>query len=167
MGSGEPRGVSRLGAGAVLAMTQPAQPERSILTAGLFTSRSDDWATPQPLFDSLNAEFGPFDVDVCADAENRKCVRYWDRDADGLAQDWRGLNCWMNPPYGREIAGWVRKAATGGARRVVALLPARTDTAYWHDYVIPYASEIRFLRGRVRFSGKGPAPFPSAVVVFG
>lgn len=136
-----------------------------MLARGLFTSLSCEWATPQKLFDRLNQEFG-FTVDVCATRENAKCARFYHQGDDGLLQDWDGV-CWMNPPYGRHIGRWVRKAfesARGGAT-VVCLLPARTDTAWWHDYVM--RGEIRFLRGRLYFGdGGGRAPFPSAIVVF-
>jgi phage N-6-adenine-methyltransferase len=103
---------------------------------------------------------------VCATAENAKCSRYFTIEDDGLAQEWRG-RCWMNPPYGREIGAWMAKAwssAAAGAL-VVCLVPARTDTPWWHDYAIK--GEVEFLRGRLKFGGhKNPAPFPSAVVVF-
>lgn len=130
-----------------------------------FSSASDKWSTPQATFDKLHAEFG-FELDVCALPENAKCQNFFTPDQDGLAQDWRGV-CWMNPPYGRGISRWVRKAyesAKAGAI-VVALVPARTDTAWWHDYVAK--GEVRFLRGRLKFGGaKFSAPFPSAVVIF-
>lgn len=138
--------------------------EKPFLTNGVFTSRTDEWETPQGLFLSLSAEFGPFDVDVAADASNAKVARYYSKAEDGLAQEWTG-RCWMNPPYGRVIGKWIKKASESKAL-VVCLIPARTDTTYWHDYVIPRAKQIRFLRGRVRFGGKGPAPFPSAVIIF-
>jgi phage N-6-adenine-methyltransferase len=131
-----------------------------------FSSRSDDWATPQWLFDLLDAEFG-FTLDVCATADNAKCRHYFSPEMDGLKQDWRGV-CWMNPPYGRQISRFVEKAhqsALQGAT-VVCLLPARTDTTYWHR-VIAHAAVIRFLKGRLKFGGApNSAPFPSAVVVF-
>lgn len=131
-----------------------------------FSSKTDLWATPQDFFDRLNAEFG-FTLDVCALPENAKCERYFTPDEDGLRQQWQGA-CWMNPPYGRTIGQWVQKAyqsAQDGAT-VVCLLPARTDTAWWHTWVLQ-ADEVRFLRGRLKFGGsKNSAPFPSAVVVF-
>lgn len=131
-----------------------------------YSSATDQWATPQAFFDKLNAEFG-FELDVCADSCNAKCPRYFTRETDGLAQDWTGV-CWMNPPYGREIGRWMRKAyessVTGGAT-VVCLVPARTDTAWWHDYAAK--GEVRLIRGRLKFgNAKANAPFPSAVVVF-
>ena len=131
-----------------------------------FSSATDLWSTPQWLFNELNEEFG-FDLDVCALQENAKCPRYFRPEEDGLKQLWTG-RCWMNPPYGEEIGLWVHKAwqsALDGAL-VVCLLPARTDTAWWHDYVME-AAEIRFLRGRLKFGdADNSAPFPSAVVVF-
>ena len=134
---------------------------------GLFTSDSIEYETPQELFDTLNEEFG-FTLDVCATAENTKCFTYFDKYADGLAQDWGIDVCWMNPPYGREIGKWVKKACESSVAGaiVVCLLPARTDTKYWHDYVMK-AREIRFIKGRLRFGDtKNSAPFPSCIVVF-
>lgn len=131
-----------------------------------FSSKTDLWETPQDTFDALAAEFGPFDLDVCATPENAKCARYYTREDNGLAQPWDGA-CWMNPPYGREIKAWMRKAyeASQNGATVVCLVPARTDTAWWHDYAMK--GHIRFLRGRLKFgNAKHSAPFPSAVVVF-
>ena len=132
-----------------------------------FSSETDLWATPQDTFDALNAEFGPFDVDVCAVAGNAKCASFYTPETDGLAQDWAPSRCWMNPPYGRTIARWMCKAWEESLRgaTVVCLVPARTDTAWWHDYAMK--GQIRFLRGRLKFgNAKHSAPFPSAVVVF-
>jgi phage N-6-adenine-methyltransferase len=131
-----------------------------------FSSRTDLWATPQALFDALDAEFH-FTLDVCAVPENAKCSAFHSPAEDGLRQVWQGV-CWMNPPYGRAIGLWVAKAhaAAREGATVVALLPARTDTAWWHQYVAK-AADIRYLRGRLRFgTAKNGAPFPSAVVVF-
>jgi phage N-6-adenine-methyltransferase len=116
----------------------------------------------------LAAKYGPFDLDVCATPENAKCARYYTREQDGLAQSWTG-RVWMNPPYGREIGLWVAKALasveSGDAEIVVCLVPARTDTRWWHQYAAK--GEVEFLTGRVKFGGcKNSAPFPSAVVVF-
>ena len=131
-----------------------------------FSSQTDEWATPQPLFDDHNAEFG-FTLDVCANAENSKCLKFFTKADDGLAQDWSNDVCWMNPPYGRQIGHWIRKAyesAQQGAT-VVCLVPARTDTQWWHQYAIH--GEVRFLEGRLKFGdGKNSAPFPSAIVIF-
>lgn len=132
---------------------------------GMFSSATDEWPTPQEFFDALNSEFG-FELDVCATPENAKCQKYFSKEDDGLSQTWSGI-CWMNPPYGRQIGAWVKKAyesAQNGAT-VVCLLPARTDTAWWHDYCMK--GEMRFIRGRLKFGGsKNSAPFPSAVIIF-
>ena len=131
-----------------------------------FSSATDLWATPQDFFDQQNALHGPFDMDVCANADNAKCAVYFDKSMDGLAQKWVG-KCWMNPPYGREIGKWMKKAfeSAGNGTVVVCLVPARTDTAWWHDYATK--GHITFIRGRLKFGGaKTSAPFPSAIVVF-
>ena len=131
-----------------------------------FSSKRSDWATPQAIFDRLNAKWG-FDLDVCASHENTKCKRYFTEDDDGLTQDWGDAVCWMNPPYGRAIKHWIRKAyeASQNGATVVCLVPSRTDTVYWHDYVMK--GEIEFIRGRLKFGdAKNSAPFPSAIVVF-
>lgn len=131
-----------------------------------FSSATPEWGTPQGLFDALNGEFG-FTVDVCATKELAKCKRFFSPEQDGLAQTWTGV-CWMNPPYGSEIAAWIEKAADAADRgaTVVCLVPARVDTAWWWDYVS--FAEVRFLRGRLKFgNAETSAPFPSAVVVFG
>jgi phage N-6-adenine-methyltransferase len=129
-------------------------------------SRTDLWATPQRFFDRMHAEFG-FDVDVCALPENARCRRNITPEYDGRKQSWSGI-CWMNPRYGREIGKWVRKAyeSSRNGATVVCLLPARTDTHWWHSWV-SLVNEVRFIRGRLKF-GDSPnsAPFPSAVVVF-
>lgn len=133
----------------------------------MFSSATDRWATPPEFFAEWDALFH-FTLDVCADADNAKCKRYFDVHANGLTQDWSLDVCWMNPPYGREIRRWIKKAyeeSLNGAT-VVCLLPARTDTAWWHDYVLPFA-KVTFIRGRLRFGGAiNSAPFPSAVAVF-
>ena len=132
---------------------------------GMMTSNTDLWSTPQVFFDKLDREFG-FNLDVCCTRENAKCSRFFTMEDDGLAQEWSGI-CWMNPPYGREIGRWMRKALKSSheGATVVCLVPARTDTAWWHEYAIH--GEIRFIRGRLRFgNAKNSAPFPSAVVIF-
>ncbi len=138
-----------------------------MLNRAMFSSATHEWETPQPFFERLHAEFG-FTLDVCARPENAKCPRFFSPERDGLGQAWAPETCYMNPPYGREIARWVEKAfleAQKGAV-VVCLLPARTDTSWWHRYVMR-AAEIRFVRGRLKFGGAASgAPFPSCVVVF-
>ncbi len=134
----------------------------------LYSSKSDDWPTSPAFFAKMVRRYGPFDIDVCASPENAKCPRYFTPEIDGLKQQWVG-RCWMNPPYGRLIPPWIRKAAESAmmGATVVCLLPARVDTRWWKDWVEPYATQIEFIRGRLRFGdGKYPAPFPSAVVVF-
>lgn len=137
-----------------------------IVTSGLTSSHTDMWATPQHLFDQLHAEF-QFELDVCAIAENAKCERFFSPKEDGLKQEWTGV-CWMNPPYGRVIGDWLKKAyesSLAGAT-VVCLLPARTDTRWWHDYCMK--GEVRLVKGRLKFGeAKTAAPFPSAIVIFG
>ena len=132
----------------------------------MFSSKTDLWETPQEFFDELDLEFH-FDLDVCALPENAKCTAYYTPEQDGLSQPWYGC-CWCNPPYGREIGRWVKKAADSaeGGAMVVMLLPARTDTRWFHDYIYGKA-EVRFVRGRLKFGGcKNSAPFPSMVVIF-
>lgn len=138
----------------------------------MFSSKIQNWRTPQALYDKLNANF-MFDLDVAADDKNTKCHRYLDEKLNSLAQKWHeiGRVCWMNPPYGRGIGKWIEKAwyeSTMGCT-VVCLIPARTDTLYWHNYVMK-SSEVRFIKGRVKFELPGvktdPAPFPSAIVIF-
>lgn len=127
-----------------------------------YTAEKDDWATPQALFDKLNEEFH-FTVDVCANEHNHKCQLYWNAEQDGLKQDWNGHMCWVNPPYGYKAPLWVAKASQHNA---VCLLPARTDTALFHQYIWKKA-EVRFLQGRLHFNdGSGRAPFPSMIVIF-
>lgn len=132
----------------------------------MFSSKTDQWETPQDFFDRLNSVFR-FQVDVCALPENAKCVEYYTPENDGLAQDWSGV-CWMNPPYGRKISAWVEKAyrsAKENGATVVCLLPARVDTRWWHNYCAK--GEVHFIRGRLKFGGNANgAPFPNAVVVF-
>lgn len=134
------------------------------MNRALFSQKTDLWSTPQDLFDKYDAIYH-FEIDVCALPENAKCKKYYTPQQDGLKQDWSGV-CWCNPPYGRQIGKWVEKAAKSRAT-VVMLLPARTDTKWFHDYCLPYG-EIEFLRGRLKFGGcENSAPFPSMVAVFG
>ena len=132
-----------------------------------FSSKTDLWATPQNFFDRLDSEFN-FTLDPCSDGNNNKCKRYFTKEDDGLVQDWSGETVFMNPPYGRVIGDWIKKAykeSLNGAT-VVCLIPSRTDTKYWHEYVMK-AEEIRFVKGRLKFGdSSNSAPFPSAVVIF-
>lgn len=137
---------------------------------GRYNGNGREWATPPEVFNPLHQEFG-FTLDVCATAANAKCARFFDEATNGLLQEWGRSTCWMNPPYGREIYAWTRKAREEAARGaiVVGLLPASTDLAWWHEDVVGYA-DVRYLRGRVRFLTDGPYRasgfFPSVVVVW-
>lgn len=135
----------------------------------MFSSASNEWATPQAFFDKLNNIFGPFTLDAAASSVNYKVATYYTQSDDSLSQDWSGNRVFLNPPYGRALKDWVKKAYEEGQKdntMVVMLIPARTDTKYWHDYVMK-ADEIRFVRGRIKFGDEtNSAPFPSAVVVF-
>jgi phage N-6-adenine-methyltransferase len=136
----------------------------------MFSSKVDSWSTPRLLFENLNKQFN-FSLDVCALDENAKCEKYYTPEIDGLSQDWEGV-CWMNPPYGREITSWISKAyneaVINGNCTVVALLPARTDTKWFHNYIyLKKGVDIQFIKGRLHFGdGKNPAPFPSMLVTF-
>lgn len=130
-----------------------------------FSSKTDLWATPMDFFCKYDDLYG-FELDVCADDDNAKCKKYFTKRDDGLSKEWSGV-CWMNPPYGREIGLWMRKAYESSlcGATVVCLVPARTDTAWWHDYAM--RGEIEFIRGRLKFgNATNSAPFPSAVVVY-
>lgn len=162
-----------------------------------FSSKSDDWSTPQDFFNKVNAEFGPFDLDPCATVENAKAPKFYTTEEDGYVQPWHG-RVFCNPPYNKpekvcaskcskkrcDKRGWHRTKflpgtfdwvarglceieMTSNAELVVFLIPARTDTAGWHKYVTPFAHEIRFIKGRLKFgNAKHAAPFPSALAVF-
>lgn len=150
-------------------------PGAALNTDVMFSSASDEWETPPELFAKLDEEFR-FTLDVAASASNAKCVTYFS--TNGLTEPWKTPGaCWMNPPYGSKIGKWMAKAwleSAGGVATVVCLVPARTDTKWWHDYVIGKDAEVRFLKGRVKFIKPGagvndkrqPAPFPSAVVIY-
>ena len=132
----------------------------------MFSRKTDMWETPQDFFNNLDDEFH-FTLDVCATPENAKCMKYYTPEQDGLCQMWDGI-CWCNPPYGRQIGKWVKKAycSTFNGTTTVMLLPARTDTRWFHDYINKKA-EIRFIKGRLKFGGSNNnAPFPSMVVIF-
>jgi len=135
----------------------------------MFSSKTGQWATPQDFFNKLNWRFGPFDLDPCADADNAKCTKFFTEADDGLSHSWSGHTSFINPPYGRGIEKWIKKAyeeSRNENTRVVMLIPARTDTKYWHQYVMK-ADEIHFVKGRLKFGDSAnSAPFPSAVVVF-
>lgn len=131
----------------------------------LFSSEKHDWRTPAGLWAEWDKEFA-FTIDAAASKENAMMHEYWTKEDNALVQDWRGERVWCNPPYGREQRAFIVKAAKLEADVSVLLIPSRTDTAVWHDYIFPMA-EIRFLRGRIKFEGAASsAPFPSALVIF-
>lgn len=134
----------------------------------MYSSKTDQWSTPQDFYQSLDDEFH-FDLDPCADATNYKCDTYFTKEEDGLLQDWGGHRVFCNPPYGKAISAWVEKCYEEGQKDntlVVMLIPARTDTRYFHDFIYHHA-EIRFVKGRLKFGdSKQSAPFPSMVVIF-
>lgn len=132
----------------------------------LFSHKTDLWATPQDFFDKLDEEFH-FNLDPCALPNNAKCSKYFTPEQDGLKQDWAKHRVFCNPPYGKAIKKWVEKCHTEAQKGtlIVLLIPARTDTAYFHDYIYNKA-EIRFIRGRLRFgNAQNSAPFPSMIVI--
>lgn len=133
-----------------------------------FSSKTDEWETPQDLFDKLCA-IHCFSLDACANEKNNKCAIYFTKEQNSLSKSWHKVSrsIWMNPPYGREIGKWMKKAYEESQKgcKVVCLVPARTDTHWWHDYATKGA--VEFLRGRLKFGGhKNSAPFPSAIVIF-
>lgn len=136
----------------------------------MFSSKTELWATPQKFYDKMNAQYN-FTLDVCAIPENAKCSNFFTPEIDGLKQDWTGT-CWMNPPYGRGIIKWVKKAYDEALVKkscvIVALLPARTDTIWFHSYIYKKENvEIEFIKGRLKFGdGQNSAPFPSMLAVF-
>lgn len=131
----------------------------------MFSKKSDEWATPQNLFDELNKEFA-FTLDPCATKENAKCEKFYTIQEDGLSKSWKGETVFCNPPYS-QIKEWVKKCYNEAWKcRIVLLIPARTDTRYFHDYIY-HKSEIRFIKGRLKFGdSKNSAPFPSMIVIF-
>lgn len=133
----------------------------------LFSSETDQHSTPQEFFDKLNEEF-QFTLDVCASKTDAKCEKFFTKEDDALKQDWVGT-CFMNPPYGREIIKWMKKAWEEHQKHgstIVCLIPARTDTNWWHSYVDGKA-EFRFVKGRLKFGGAAnSAPFPSVVIIY-
>lgn len=134
----------------------------------MFSSASEEWATPQDFFNELNKEFN-FNLDPCANDDNHKCEKYFTKADNGLLQKWGGYNVFVNPPYGRVIGAWVEKAFNEAQEKdtlIVMLLPARTDTKWFHNFIY-HKAEIRFIKGRLKFGGsKNAAPFPSMIVIF-
>ena len=132
-----------------------------------------DWETPRELFDRLDS-FWHFDLDAAASDTNHLCADYYTKETDGLAHSWAGRRVWCNPPYGKQIADWARKAyeeTRDGQTLVVMLVPARTDTRWYHDYIQGHAAEVKFIRGRLKYTlggvAQNSAPFPSMLVRWG
>jgi phage N-6-adenine-methyltransferase len=135
------------------------------LNQGLFSSLTPEWPTPDAVFQALDDVYH-FDLDACATAENAMCEQFFTMEQDALRQVWTGA-VWLNPPYGREIGRWLKKARASSEQgaTVVCLVPARTDTVWWQDVCMQ--GKIFFIRGRLRFGdAQNAAPFPSAIVVF-
>jgi len=143
-----------------------------VISPALYSSRSEEWATPQAFFNALDAEFH-FEADMAATADNALCACYVDKAINALRPDFDWTECgrvlWCNPPYGKGIGEWFAKARGAAARgsTVVMLAHARTDTRWWHEHVQGIASEVRFIKGRLKFGdGKQSASFPSAVIIY-
>ena len=143
------------------------------MNKALLSSKNMNWCTPQKFYDELNEEFH-FVLDPAATDETAKCSLYYTPETDGLSQSWDcGGAVFCNPPYGREIGKWIEKAYEESQKTehpIVLLIPARTDTSYFHDYIYGKA-EMRFLRGRLRFAHEdgttyATAPFPSMLVIY-
>lgn len=145
-----------------------------MINKGLFTNNSNEWETPKELFQKYD-DIYHFTIDLASTKDNTKCERYYTKEDNSLLKDWSGETGWLNPPYGKEISLFVKKAydtiMNNKNTTIVMLIPARTDTSYWHDYIFnnKYV-KIEFLRGRVKFLCNGirkqSAPFPSAIVIF-
>ncbi len=138
-----------------------------MISGTLYSSRSEEWGTPQGFFNQLNDEFH-FTLDPCASVENAKCTKFFTQEQDGLAQDWGKEIVFMNPPYGKQIGLWMQKAyeASQGGATVVALVHSRTDTRWFHNWVYGKA-ELRFVKGRLKFQGNvNSAPFPSLIAIY-
>ena len=135
----------------------------------MFSSETDQWSTPKDFYDNINKEFN-FDLDPCATKENAKCSKYFTEKDDGLKKDWQGHRVFCNPPYGRILYKWVEKCYNESRKQntiVVMLIPARTDTRWFHKFIYHQAKEIRFIKGRLKFGeSKNSAPFPSMLVIF-
>jgi site-specific DNA-methyltransferase (adenine-specific) len=143
------------------------------LQKAMVSSKSNEWVTPQDLFDELDKEFN-FTLDPCSTIQNHKCDHFFTAQDDGLSKSWQYHRVFMNPPYGGHTGDWIKKAyeETKNAEhwtptKVVCLIVSSTDRSYWHEYIFPYAAQIRFIRGRLHFNNsKSSAPFASAIVIF-
>lgn len=142
-----------------------------MINPALFSSESENWATPQDLFDSLDHVFN-FTLDPCASSTNHKCKKYFTKEINGLTKDWGGHKVFCNPPYGRDNTGlWIKKCFEESKKPgtiVVALIPVRTDTKWFHEYIYRTNAQVFFIKGRLKFGdSKNAAPFPSMIVIFG
>lgn len=166
-----------------------------MINNGLFSSNNHEWETPDHIYESMDSKYH-FTLDVCATDDNTKCDRYYTKEEDGLKGDWDKFN-WCNPPYGRELPKWIEKAykETLRGNTTVVLMPARTDTKYFHEYIWdqainswrPWIETVYMIKGRIKFKGtylreklgiggryygmeevsyNNSAPFPSMLVVF-
>jgi phage N-6-adenine-methyltransferase len=139
-----------------------------MIEKGWLTSKRGDWRTPTEFFKKLNERFD-FDLDVCASQNNALCENYYTIENNALNHTWHDKyrRAYMNPPYGRGIQNFMKKAHEESQNMlVVCLVPSRTDTRWWWDYVMPH--KVEFVKGRLKFDdGNSAAPFPSAVVIMG
>ncbi len=133
-----------------------------------FSSKSNEWATPQYLFNFLDSKYN-FDLDPASDGNNNKCKKFYTQKENGLLQDWDQIT-FCNPPYGRELGKWIEKGYLEHQKhnkKIVMLIPARPDTKAWHNFIFGKAKVV-FIKGRVKFGdGTSPAPFPSAIIIYG
>lgn len=138
------------------------------LQKAMVSSKTNEWETPQEFFNKLNEEFS-FTLDPCSNNGNHKCDKFYTIKEDGLKQDWSKEIVFMNPPYGGHTGDWIKKALEESQRgaTVVCLIVSSTDRSYWHEYIFPFAKQIRFIRGRLKFGeASSTAPFASAIVIF-
>ena len=138
------------------------------LKKAMVSSKSNEWETPKKLFNQLNKEFN-FTLDPCSTTENKKCQKNYTIKENGLKQSWRNEIVFMNPPYGGNTGKWIKKALieSRNGTIVVCLIVSSTDRSYWHDFIFPFAKEIRSVRGRISFGdSKSTAPFASAIIIF-
>lgn len=153
--------------GRLAALTGSASPRDKHIMSVMGSSKDMTWPTPQEWYDYLNLEFG-FTLDPCCEHATAKCAKHYTPAEDGLAQPWKDERVFMNPPYGREIGAWMKKAyeeARDNGALVVCFVPARVDTNWWHSYAVK--GEVRYPKGRVTFAGaEAAAPFPVAIVIF-
>jgi len=138
------------------------------LQEAMVSSKCNEWDTPIHFFNKLDKEFG-FTLDPCCRKDTAKCTKYYTIHDNGLNKDWSRDVVFMNPPYGGHTGDWVNKAYRESLRGavVVCLIVSSTDRSYWHEYIFPFAAQIRFIRGRISFgNSKSTAPFASAIIIF-